>query len=69
MGTIEIYNRITVSPAEACILLGVSRPTIYEMMHEHDFPSFKQGARTLIPVEDLKAWASKRARAEAEANG
>lgn len=58
---------IAVSPAEAAALLGVSRTTIYEMMGRADFPSFKVGARCLIPVRELRGWAAIQAGGQKEA--
>lgn len=55
---------IAVKPAEAAALLGVSKPVLYQMMGRTDFPSFKEGARCLIPVRELRDWAGKRARGE-----
>ena len=55
---------ITVSPTVAAELLGVSRPLIYQMMGRADFPKFKEGARCIIPVRELRDWAAKRARGE-----
>ena len=47
---------VAISAAEAARLLGVSKPTVYQMMHRADFPAFKCGARTLISVEGLRQW-------------
>ena len=47
---------LAVSPAQAAELLGVSRPTVYELIHRADFPAFKVGTRTLISTEALRAW-------------
>ena len=45
---------LAVSAPEAARLLGVSKPTVYQMMNREDFPAFKVGARTLISVEGLR---------------
>ena len=50
---------LAVSAPEAARLLGVSKPTVYQMMNREDFPAFKVGARTLISVEGLREWISK----------
>lgn len=47
---------VAISTTEAARLLGVSRPTVYQMMRRADFPSFKCGERTLISVEGLRQW-------------
>ncbi len=52
-GTVE---RFAFSPSEAAEALGVSRPTVYQLMHRADFPSFKVGSRTLISAEGLRRW-------------
>ena len=50
---------LAVSAPEAARLLGVSKPTVYQMMNREDFPAFKVGARTLISVEGLREWVKK----------
>lgn len=52
---------LAVSAGEAARLLGVSRPTVYQLMGREDFPSFKVGTRTLISVEGLREWIRKQA--------
>ena len=54
---------LAVSAPEAARLLGVSRPTIYQLINRADFPAFKVGARTLISVAGLERWV------EAQAGG
>lgn len=56
-----VMEPVTVSPATASDLLGVSKPTLYTLMGRADFPSFKVGARCLIPVRELKDWAAAQA--------
>lgn len=51
---------VAVSAAEAARLLGVSRPTVYQLMNQENFPAFKVGARTLISVEGLRRWVTAR---------
>lgn len=51
-------DRIAFSPTEAAKLLGVSRPTLYQLLHKEGFPSFKIGSRTLIPADSLREWVS-----------
>lgn len=59
----ERIEPLAVSTAEAARLLGVSRPTIYQLINRTDFPAFKVGARTLISVAGLERWV------EAQAGG
>lgn len=51
---------VAVSAAEAARLLGVPRPTVYQLMNQENFPAFKVGARTLISVEGLRRWVTAR---------
>lgn len=37
-------------------VLGVAVSTVYEIMHENDFPSLKIGNRLLVPKEKFKQW-------------
>ena len=55
----EKLEPLAVSAPEAARLLGVSKPTVYQMMNREDFPAFKVGARTLISVEGLREWIRK----------
>ena len=41
---------------DLCGLLGVSRPTAYELVHREDFPKVKVGRRLLIPRAGLEQW-------------
>lgn len=52
---------LSVSTSEAARLLGVSRPTIYELMQNGGLPSFKVGSRTLLPVSGLREWVAAQA--------
>ncbi len=40
----------------AAALLGVSISSMYELMHEKDFPVLRIGSRLVIPKEKLRAW-------------
>lgn len=45
------------SVAEAArVLGGISRPTMYRLIHQSGFPAFKVGSRTLIDAAGLKEW-------------
>ena len=52
-------EKITLNVTEAAEALGVSRPTLYQLIHRSDFPSFKIGNRTVIPKKALEEWAIK----------
>lgn len=41
---------------DLCGLLGISRPTAYELVHRSDFPSLRVGRRLLIPRDALEKW-------------
>lgn len=49
-------ERVALSVTEAAALLGVSRPTVYQLMNRADFPSFRIGARRLISRAGLERW-------------
>ena len=49
-------DRITISVNEAAQMLGVSRPTLYGLMKNADFPAFKLGGRRLISRDGLIKW-------------
>ncbi len=52
-------NKLALSVTEAAALLGVSRPTVYTLIHRDDFPAFKVGSRTLISRAGLNEWIGK----------
>lgn len=47
---------LAVGTTEAARLLGVSRPTLYQLLNRSDFPSFRVGNRVLISVTGLQDW-------------
>ncbi len=47
---------LALSVTEAAKLLGISRPTLYTLLHREGFPAFKLGGRTLISAEGLREW-------------
>lgn len=49
-------NQLTVSVDEAAALLGVSRPTVYQLIRTPGFPSFRVGSRRLISRAGLAEW-------------
>ena len=52
----EVTEKLAISVNEAAALLGISRPTMYELIHREDFPSFQIGRRTLISWVRLAEW-------------
>ena len=37
-------------------VLGLSESSVYELMHEKDFPSLCIGSRLVVPKEHFKNW-------------
>ena len=54
----------TLSVTEAAQALGVSRPTLYQLINRQDFPSFRLGGRVLISRELLAEWVKRLAEKE-----
>lgn len=48
--------KAALSITECAEALGVSRPTVYELVRRADFPAFKLGRRTLISRSGLEDW-------------
>ena len=57
---------VAVSTAEAAKLLGISKPSIYGLIHRGDFPVLHVGSRTLISVAGLDEWVRQQTSKEAE---
>ncbi len=59
----EIHNneRLALNVTEAAACLGVSRPTMYELLRRDDFPSFRIGTRQLISRDGLAEWVKRQA--------
>lgn len=47
---------LAVGTTEAARLMGISRPTLYQLLSRADFPSFRVGGRVLVSVAGLQAW-------------
>ena len=52
-------EKLTYNSKEAAAALGVSLPTMYDIMNRKDFPCVRIGRRVLIPVDGLRAWLQK----------
>jgi len=61
-----LTNKLTLSISEAAALLGVSRPTVYNLIKRDDFPAFPIGRRVLISRAGLAEWIEAQARKEAK---
>lgn len=57
----EITEKLALSVDEAAKLLGVSKPTMYGIIHREDFPCFKVGNRRLISRVKLAEWVESQA--------
>ena len=55
-------EKLALSVTEAATLLGVSRPTVYELIKREDFPSFRIGTRRVISRAGLERWVDEQAR-------
>lgn len=60
----EMADRVTLSVAETAAALGVSRPTVYNLLHKKGFPAFRVGGRTLVSAEGLREWVAAQAGGE-----
>lgn len=49
---------LAVGTTEAARLMGISRPTLYQLLSRADFPSFRVGGRVLVSVAGLQEWIS-----------
>lgn len=47
---------LAITIAEACSAAGISRSSIYEAIRRGELTAVKFGAKTLIRVDDLRAW-------------
>lgn len=52
----QTFEKLTYSISETAAVLGVSRPTIYKLIHQAGFPVFSVGTRQLVSVEGLRRW-------------
>ena len=59
---IDLATRITLRPKEAARALGVSEGTLRTLLP--DMPHFREGSCVLIPVLELRQWASDRTKQE-----
>ena len=52
----ETNEKLTLTPAEAAALLGVSLPTFYQLCRREGFPSIRVGRKILISKSGLCKW-------------
>ena len=60
-------DKLAYSVTEAAQALGVSRRTMYDLIHREDFPTLKVGGRRLISRELLAEWVRTQAGGQKEA--
>lgn len=56
-------DKLTVTVEEMAEIVGVSRPTAYDLIHKEGFPTVRIGRRIVIPLDSLKRWLEEQARA------
>ena len=49
-------EKLALSITETAALLGVSRPTVYNLIHSAGFPSFRIGGRVVVSRSGLEEW-------------
>lgn len=49
-------EKLVLTVEEAGKMLGVSRPTAYQLSRSEGFPAIRIGRRVLVPVQQLKEW-------------
>lgn len=54
-------EKLTVTVDEMAKIVGVSRPTAYELIHKEGFPTVRIGRRVVIPIDSLKRWLEEQA--------
>lgn len=52
----QTVERLALSVKETAEALGVSRQTVYRMIHSEGFPSKKPGRRRVICMAELREW-------------
>lgn len=56
-----MVEKLTYSVTEAAEALGVSRPTMYELIRREGIPTLKVGSRVLISRKRLTEWVDQQA--------
>lgn len=55
-----MMEKLALRPAEAAAVLGVSRRTVQDWLSRGLLPCKRLGRVVLIPVDELRAWLSRR---------
>lgn len=56
-------DRVALSVTEAAAAIGVSRPTMYNLIATEDFPSYKIGGKVYVDADGLREWSARNAAA------
>ncbi len=62
----EELEKLAYNLEEAAEAVGVSRPTMTEMVHREDFQALRVGRRWIIPVDGLRRWMDDQSRMREE---
>ena len=49
-------DKMLLSISEVAAVLGISRPSIYRLIHTANFPIIRLGGRVLVPMRQLQEW-------------
>ena len=61
-------DKLLLSATEVANLLGLSRPSVYQLMRRADFPLVRLGGRVFVPTEMLKKWLDRQVQNDEEVN-
>lgn len=61
-GATDKIRPVAISVSDAAKLLGISKPTMYQVIYQSDFPAFRLGGRTLISIDGLRDWVRSQAK-------
>lgn len=53
---VEPVRRLALTVAEVAESIGLSAPTVYDLVRREDFPTIKKGQKTIVPVKQLEQW-------------
>lgn len=49
-------EKMVLTVEETREMLGIARPTVYQLVHRKDFPVIRIGRRILVPKKQLEDW-------------
>lgn len=61
---VDLREKMAYNAEETAVILGVSRPVVYDLIRSEGFPYFKVGRRTLISADGLRKWIAARVESE-----